>query len=126
MFPDTRHQRCLVHKTANVLASLPKSVQPKIKSELRDIWLAENRVSADKALDAMLVKYGDKYPAAMKKLTKDREELPAFYDFPVAHWASIRTTNPIEPAFATARPEYAPAKAVGILAGICWFTPFLR
>ena len=84
VFPDTLHQRCLVHKTANVLASLAKSVQPKIKSELRDIWLAENRESADKALDAMLKKYGDKYPPAMKKLTKAREELLAFYDFPSA------------------------------------------
>lgn len=95
VFPDTRHQRCLVHKTANVLASLPKSVQPKVKSELREIWLAEDRDSANKELDAMLAKYGGKYPAAMKKLTKDREELLAFYDFPSAHWASIRTTNPI-------------------------------
>lgn len=103
VFPDTRHQRCLVHKTTNVLASLPKSVQPKIKSELRDIWLAENRASADKVLDAMLVKYGDKYPAAMKKLTKDREDLLAFYNFPPAHWALIRTTNPIGSAFATVR-----------------------
>lgn len=113
VFPDTRHQRCLVHKTANVLASLPKSVQPKIKSELRDIWLAENRESADKALDVMLVKYGGKYPAAMKKLTKDREELLAFYDFPAAHWASIRTTNPIESAFATVRLRSKRAKNCG-------------
>ena len=113
VFPDTRHQRCLVHKTANILASLPKSVQPKIKSELRDIWLAENRESADTTLDAMLVKYGDKYPAAMKKLTKDREELLAFYDFPASHWASIRTTNPIESAFATVRLRSKRAKNCG-------------
>ncbi|EPY6113007.1 IS256 family transposase [Salmonella enterica subsp. enterica serovar Bareilly] len=113
VFPDTRHQRCLVHKTANVLASLPKSVQPKIKSELRDIWLAENRASADKALDGMLAKYADKYPAAMKKLTKDREELLAFYGFPAAHWASIRTTNPIESAFATVRLRSKRAKNCG-------------
>ena len=113
VFPDTRHQRCLVHKTANVLASLPKSVQPKIKSELRDIWLAENRESADTALDVMLVKYGDKYPAAMNKLTKDREELLAFYDFPAAHWASIRTTNPIQSAFATVRLRSKRAKNCG-------------
>lgn len=113
VFPDTRHQRCLVHKTANVLASLPKSVQPKIKSELRDIWLAENRDSANKALDGVLAKYGDKYAAAMKKLTKDREELLAFYDFPVAHWASIRTTNPIESAFATVRLRSKRARSSG-------------
>ncbi|MCY1700868.1 IS256 family transposase [Lelliottia sp. SL45] len=113
VFPDTRHQRCLVHKTANVMASLPKLVQPKIKSDLRDIWLAENRESADTTLDAMLVKYGDKYPAAMKKLTKDREELLAFYDFPAAHRASIRTTNPVESAFATVRLRSKRAKNCG-------------
>lgn len=113
VFPDTRHQRCLVHKSANVLASLPKSVQSKVKSELRNIWLAENRNSANKTLDGMLAKYGDKYPAAMKKLTKDREELLAFYDFPSAHWASIRTTNPIESAFATVRLRSKRAKNCG-------------
>ena len=113
VFPDTRHQRCLVHKTANVLASLSKSVQPKVKSELRDIWLAEDRGSANKALNGILAKYGDKYPAAMKKLTKDREELLAFYDFPAAHWASIRTTNPIESAFATVRLRSKRAKNCG-------------
>ncbi len=113
VFPDTRHQRCLVHKTANVMASLPKLVQPKIKSDLRDIWLAEDRESADTTLDAMLVKYGDKYPAAMKKLTKDREELLAFYDFPAAHGASIRTTNPVESAFATVRLRSKRAKNCG-------------
>lgn len=113
VFPDTRHQRCLVHKTANVLASLPKSVQPKVKSEMREIWLAEDRGAANKALDGMLAKYADKYPAAMKKLTKDREELLAFYDFPAAHWASIRTTNPIESAFATVRLRSKRAKNCG-------------
>ncbi|WGE30902.1 IS256 family transposase (plasmid) [Edwardsiella tarda] len=113
VFPDTRHQRCLVHKTANVLTSLPKSVQPKVKSELRDVWLAENRESANKALDGVLARYADKYPVAMKKLTKDREELLAFYDFPAAHWASIRTTNPIESAFATVRLRSKRAKNCG-------------
>ena len=113
VFPDTRHQRCLVHKTANVLAALPKSVQPKVKSELRDIWLSGGRDSANKAFDGVLAKYSDKYPAAMKKLTKDREELLAFYDFPAAHWASIRTTNPIESAFATVRLRSKRAKNCG-------------
>lgn len=113
VFPDTRHQRCLVHKTANVLTSLPKSVQPKVKSELREVWLAENRQSANKALDMLLAKYSAKYPAAIKKLTKDREELLAFYDFPAAHWASIRTTNPIESAFATVRLRSKRAKNCG-------------
>jgi len=80
---------------------------------MREIWLAEDRESANKALDGMLAKYTDKYPAAMKKLKKDREELPSFYDFPAAHWASIRTTNPIESAFATVRLRSKRAKNCG-------------
>ncbi len=103
VFPDTRYQRCLVHKTANVLTVRSKSVQPKVKSELREIWLSGGRDSANKAFDGVLAKYNDKYPAAMKKLTKGREELLAFYDFPAAHWASIRTTDPIASAIATVR-----------------------
>ncbi len=67
VFPDTRHQRYLVHKTANVLAARPKSVQPKVKSELGKIWLSGGRDSANKAFDGVLAKYSDKYPAAMKK-----------------------------------------------------------
>ncbi|RAP67638.1 MULE transposase domain protein, partial [Candidatus Erwinia dacicola] len=69
VFLDTRHQRCLVHKTANVLAARPKSIQPKVKSELREIWLSGGRDSVNKAFNGMLAKYSDKYPAAMKKLT---------------------------------------------------------
>lgn len=113
IYPDTVHQRCWVHKTANVLSSLPKSVQPKVKSELREVWQAESRQMANKALDVLLAKYSPKYPAAMNKLEKDREELLAFYDFPAEHWVSIRTTNPIESAFATVRLRSRRAKNCG-------------
>ena len=75
---DTRHQRCPVHKTANVLASLTKSVQPKGKSERREVWLPRDRDPANKALDGQLVKYGAKSPAAMKTFTKECGALLAF------------------------------------------------
>lgn len=103
VFPDTRQQRCWVHKTANVLDKLPKSMQPKVKAALHEIYLAGTRESAHKAFDRALTRFQDKYPKAMDCLAKDREELLAFYDYPAAHWIHLRTTNPIESTFATVR-----------------------
>ena len=102
-FPETRHQRCWVHKTANVLNKLPKSMQGKVKSALHDIYLAETREAAQRAFDTALERFRAKYPKAMECLAKDREELLAFYDFPAVHWVHLRTTNPIESTFATVR-----------------------
>ena len=102
-YPDTRHQRCWVHKTANVLNYLSKSVRPKVKSALQDIWKAETKVAAESAFDLFIQTYDAKYPRATKCLMKDREELMAFYDFPAMHWQSIRSTNVIESTFATIR-----------------------
>jgi|688.fasta_scaffold203660_1 putative transposase len=103
IYPDTRHQRCWVHKTANVLNKVPKSMQPKIKASLHEIWMASTRADAYKAFDNTLELYSAKYPKAMECLAKDKEELLAFYDFPAEHWLHIRTTNPIESAFSTVR-----------------------
>jgi len=103
VYPETAHQRCWVHKTANVLNALPKSVQPKVKKALREIWMAEDRASADKAFDHFVRTYKAKYPKAAECLKKDRESLLSFYDFPAEHWQHIRTTNPIESTFATIR-----------------------
>jgi transposase-like protein len=103
VYPVTRHQRCWVHKTANVLNKLPKRSQPKAKSALQAIWMAESRDDAERAFDAFTTAWAAKYPKAVETLQKDREELLAFYDFPADHWQSIRTTNPIESTFATVR-----------------------
>ena len=103
IFPETDHQRYWVHKTANVLNKLPKSVQPKVKADLHDIWMAETRDEAYRAFDRTLKRFEAKYPQAMACLAKDREELLAFYDYPAEHWVHIRTTNPIESTFATVR-----------------------
>ncbi len=94
---NTKKQRCWVHKTGNVLNYLPKSVQPKAKQALHEIWMAEE------AFDAFVTIYEAKYPKATACLEKDRIELLAFYDFPAEHWAHLRTTNPIESTFATVR-----------------------
>jgi transposase-like protein len=103
LYPDTEHQRCWVHKTANVLNKLPKSVQPKVKADLHEIWRAESRKDAERAFDRTLKRFEAKYPQAMNCLRKDRQALLAFYDFPAEHWVHIRTTNPIESTFATVR-----------------------
>ena len=103
IYGETRHQRCWVHKTVNVLNCLPKTSQPKAKRQMHDIWQAETKRDADRAFDLFLRTYEDKYPKATRCLEKDREELMAFYDFSARHWRSIRTTNPIESAFGTIR-----------------------
>lgn len=103
VYGDTRHQRCWVHKTANVLNKLPKGVQKKAKQGLHEIWMAATRDEAYRAFDGFAATYRDKYPKAVGCLEKDRETLLAFYDFPAAHWQHIRTTNPIESTFATVR-----------------------
>lgn len=103
VYPDTRGQRCWVHKTANVLNRLPRSVQPKAKADLHAIWMAPTRIEAEKAFDQFVALYSAKYPKAVEILSKDRERLLSFYDFPAEHWRHLRTTNPIESSFATVR-----------------------
>lgn len=103
VFPPTRHQRCWVHKTANVLNYLPKSVHSEAKAALHEIWQAPDRALAETAFDRFIAVYEAKYPKATRCLVKDREALLAFYDFPAAHWQHIRTSNPIESTFATIR-----------------------
>lgn len=103
VFPATRPQRCWMHKTGNVLNALPKSVQPKAKSALHDIWQAPTREEAERAFDQFIVAYEAKYPKATACLLKDRDTLMTFYDFPAIHWQHLRTTNPIESTFATIR-----------------------
>ena len=103
VFPATRHQRCWVHKTANVLNKVALSVQGNMKKDLREVYLAPNRASAEVAIDIFAEKYGAKYDKAVECLTKDREALLAYFDFPAEHWDHLRTTNPIESVFATVR-----------------------
>jgi transposase-like protein len=103
LYPTTRTQRCWVHKTANVLNRLPKGLQAKAKQGLQAIWMAAGRSAATTAFTQFIRTYEDKYPKATACLESDREALLTFYDFPAAHWQSIRTTNPIESTFATVR-----------------------
>ncbi len=103
IFPSTTHQRCWMHKTSNVLNYLPKATRSKAKDDLHQIWMAESREAAEKAMALFEEKYTAKYPRAVTCLTKDREALLAFYDFPAEHWLHIRTSNMIESTFATLR-----------------------
>jgi transposase-like protein len=113
IYPATQEQRCWVHKTANVLNKLPKSLHAKAKSMLHDIWMAETRKQADTAFDLFIRTFQAKYPKAVECLEKDREALLRFYDFPAEHWVHLRTTNPIESTFATVRLRTRRTKGCG-------------
>ena len=115
VWPTTREQRCWVHKTANVLAKLPKSQRPKAKRALQEIWMAETKADAEAAFDAFIESYQAKYEKAADCLDKDRDALLAFYDFPPEHWKHLRTTNPIETSSRT-----APSGAVVLEAVEAW------
>jgi putative transposase len=113
VFPEIREQRCWFHKSGNVLNQLPKSVQPRAKEALHEIWMAETREDAFTAFERFGEMYGAKYPKAWDCLKKDKAELLAFYDFPAEHWRHIRTTNPIESTFATIRLRHSRTKGCG-------------
>jgi len=113
VFPETREQRCWVHKTANVLNNMPRSVQPKAKGDLHEIWQAATKANAEKAFNEFMEKYEAKYPKACECLKKDREVLLTFYDFPAEHWGHLRTSNPIESTFATIRLRHRKTKGSG-------------
>lgn len=112
-FPDTQRQRCWVHKTANILDKMPRSVQSKAKSRIHDIYMAETKKNALKAYDEFLALYEAKYPQACECLSKDKDDLFTFYDFPAEHWKHLRTTNPIESTFATVRHRTNRTKGCG-------------
>ena len=113
VYPKTREQRCWFHKTGNILNKMPKSVQPRAKEAIHEIWMAETREAANKAFDRFLEKYAAKYPQATECLKKDRDVLLSFYDFPAEHWRHLRTTNPIESTFATIRLRHRRTKGSG-------------
>jgi len=112
VFPKTRWQRDWVHKAANVLDALPASVQAAARRALREIWDAEDRSHAEAALDAFARDFA-KWPKAVAKLTKEREALLAFYDFPAEHWIHLRTSNPIESTLAPVRARTDVTKGPG-------------
>jgi len=113
VFPETREQRCWFHKIANVLSALPKSAHPAAKKALAEIWNAEDREHARRAVAAFKLAYGAKFGKAVAKVTDDLHELLAFYDYPAEHWIHLRTTNPIESTFATVRHRTKVTKGPG-------------
>ena len=113
VWPNTREQRCWVHKTANILDKLPKRLQPEAKQKIHEIWMADTREHANEAFDLFVRIYEAKYSQTVECLKKDREALLAFYDFPAEHWIHLRTTNPIESTFATVRLRTKKTKGSG-------------
>jgi transposase-like protein len=113
IWPGTRQQRCWVHKTANVLDKMPKSVQPSAKSVIHEMYLAPTKEAALKSFHQFKEIYEAKYPKAWDCLRKDEDQLFTFYDFPAEHWRHLRTTNPIESTFATVRHRTRKTKGCG-------------
>ncbi len=113
MFPAARHQRCWVHKARNVTNCLPKSAQPGATRAMQEIYNAEDRAHAEKAIEAFARTYSAKWPKAVAKITEDHEKLLAFYDFPAEHWIHLRTTNPIESTSSTVKLRTKVIRGVG-------------
>ena len=103
VFAETRCQRDWVHKTANVLDSMPKSVHPRAKAAIKEITEAEDKPHAEAAIEAFASEFSAKWPRAVAKIVEDKEALLSFYDYPAEHWRHLRTTNPIESVFAPIR-----------------------
>jgi putative transposase len=113
VYPETREQRCWVHKLRNVLEKLPKRLQGKAKGLLHEIMQAPDRKAAEEAIEVFRAEYEAKYAKAVTCLMEDQEELLTFFDFPAEHWTHLRTTNPIESAFAPAKIRARKTKGAG-------------
>jgi transposase-like protein len=113
VWPETAEQRCWVHRIANVLDKLPKSLQPRAKRALHEIMYAETRAAAERAIAHFTDTYDAKYPKAVASLTDDQKRLLAYFDYPAEHWKHLRTTNPIESTFATVRLREGVTKGAG-------------
>jgi len=111
--PQAAEQRCWVHRTANVLDKLPRRLQPRAKKHLHEIFQAETKTAAEEQVRSFVKEYADRYPKAAASLVKDEEKLLTFYDFPAAHWQTIRSTNVIESAFATVKLRQRVTKGAG-------------
>lgn len=112
-YPRCLQQRCWVHKTANILDKMPKSVQSNAKRMIHEMYMSPTKVKALKVYEEFLAHYSPKYPGACKCLEKNKDQLFNFYDFPADHWGHIRTTNPIESTFATVRHRSRQTKGCG-------------
>jgi transposase-like protein len=113
VYPETREQRCWVHKLANILDKLPKRLQPRAKMMLHEIMRAPSRKDAEEDIARFTEAFTARYPKAVESLTKDQETLLAFFDFPAEHWIHLRTTNPIESTFATVKARTRVTKGAG-------------
>lgn len=113
VFPQTESQLCWVHKMANVLDKLPKSLHIKAKNMLNEIFMAPTKMDANVAFDVFIEEFDAKYIKAVDCLRNHRQELMTFYNYPAEHWGHIRSTNVIESPFATVRLRTNKTKGCG-------------
>src|SRR5437667_5975678 len=115
VWPETAKQRCWVHRIANVLDKLPRSLQPRAKQALHEIMYAETPEAAERGIGRFAPEYQAKYPKAVTSLTVDQDRLLAYFDYPAEHWKHLRTTNPIESTVAPVRLRQGLTKGAGSL-----------
>jgi len=113
VFPETEEQRCWVHKIANVLDKMPKRLQPKAKAQLHEIMRAPDYQAALEEMEQFTRTFAEKYPKAVQTLTKDKEQMFTFFNYPAAHWIHLRTTNAIESTFSTVKARTRSTKGAG-------------
>ena len=116
LFKETKEQRCWFHKMANVLNILPKRVHGQAKSLLKEMMMAPSKAEADRQLAIFHNAFADKYEKACICLSRDWEPLTNFFNFPAMQWSSLRTTNPIESAFASVKQRTLSSKGAGSVA----------
>lgn len=111
VYPEAGEQRCWNHRLLNVLDRVPAKAQAATQVWLRQLMYAETREQAVE-LRGKFSSWCDKHGwgAAAQILADDWERLVAYYDFPQAHWLHLRTTNPVESPFASARLRTGAAK----------------
>ena len=111
VFPEAREERCWVHKIANVLDKLPKSLQPKAKAALHEMMNAPTKAECEKLVTAFVTEHEAKYPKATKETESDK--LMTHFELPAEHWKHLRTTNPIESTLAMVRLRQRVTKGAG-------------
>jgi len=112
VFPETREERCWVHKIANVLDKLPKSLQLKAKAALHEMMNVPTKVECEKLVAAFVAEHEAKNPKATKALATESDKLMTHFELPAEHWKHLRT-NPIESTFATVKLRQRVTKGAG-------------
>ena len=102
-FAGSLVQRCQVHKMRNILNKLPQVARPTLKKLIYQAFTARSYKEGLEQAQNIMADYQESFPAAMKCLGQDLEEVLTALKFPLVHRARIRTTNLLERLFGEGR-----------------------